>query len=293
MTSVQIESFIILAKHLNFSLAARELGVSQATISLHISALEKNLGMRLFIRNRRSVKLSPQGEYLRPFFEEAYTTLSSAITAAHKLARNYSSIRIGYLAGMKPPARLIDIFGLFEESHPEISVEYIVLSIQRLEQSLHSGTIDIAVTSDRLFTLTDEYECETVCDSPLSVIYSTEASTGIAINSIDPLNSCNFVILSPDINPKESVLLTHLMKKHRFAPLSINECGSVEDQLLYVSLGKGVCISDHISRVYGLEGYGFYDLPGETTACVAIRAKENDNPYVSTVLSMLGSDSQY
>ena len=76
MTSAQIRSFLVLARHLNFSSAAKELCISQSTLSMHIAALEKNLGVQLFIRDRRNVALSPQGELLRPVFEQTQTKMT-------------------------------------------------------------------------------------------------------------------------------------------------------------------------------------------------------------------------
>ena len=44
MTDIQVKCFLALAEHLNFTQAARDLCISQSTLSMHISALEKKIG---------------------------------------------------------------------------------------------------------------------------------------------------------------------------------------------------------------------------------------------------------
>ena len=62
MTDMQIRCFLNLAELLNFTRAAEKLNISQPTLSTHISALEKDLNLCLFIRTKRKVFLSPEGK---------------------------------------------------------------------------------------------------------------------------------------------------------------------------------------------------------------------------------------
>ena len=60
----QIEAFYMVAKNNSFSKAARELHLTQPTISTNITNLEKELGTPLFIRSTTSVALTENGEKL-------------------------------------------------------------------------------------------------------------------------------------------------------------------------------------------------------------------------------------
>ena len=66
MTLNQLECFSVLAQRLNFTQAADDLFMSQPALSRTISALEGELGVRLFDRNSRSVALTPAG---RAFYQ--------------------------------------------------------------------------------------------------------------------------------------------------------------------------------------------------------------------------------
>lgn len=63
----KIQAFVSLAFSLNFSQTADELYTSQSTVSKHIAALEKEIGMKLFERSSRRVRLTREGEYLLPY----------------------------------------------------------------------------------------------------------------------------------------------------------------------------------------------------------------------------------
>ena len=60
-----LRAFEAAARHLSFTLAAQELNVTQTAISHQIRRLEEELGLKLFIRQSRSLALTPQAtEYL-------------------------------------------------------------------------------------------------------------------------------------------------------------------------------------------------------------------------------------
>ena len=61
----QLQYFLGVANELHFSKAAEKLFIAQPALSRQIQALEENLGVLLFERDKRNVKLTPAGEYLR------------------------------------------------------------------------------------------------------------------------------------------------------------------------------------------------------------------------------------
>ena len=57
----QLESFVAVVEHKSFTEAARQLYISQPTISTHIQALEKELQSKLILRTTKSIELTPRG----------------------------------------------------------------------------------------------------------------------------------------------------------------------------------------------------------------------------------------
>jgi DNA-binding transcriptional LysR family regulator len=64
MNLKQLEAFVHVAESRSFSKAAKALYLTQPTISAHVSALEKELKVRLFVRNTKEVNLSEDGKDL-------------------------------------------------------------------------------------------------------------------------------------------------------------------------------------------------------------------------------------
>ncbi|MCF2683451.1 selenium metabolism-associated LysR family transcriptional regulator [Faecalicatena contorta] len=64
MNLKQLEAFVQVAEGGSFSKAAKELFLTQPTISAHIAALEKEMNVRLFVRNTKEVSLSDDGREL-------------------------------------------------------------------------------------------------------------------------------------------------------------------------------------------------------------------------------------
>lgn len=78
MNLKQLEAFVQVSESGSFSKAAKELFLTQPTISAHISSLEKELNVRLFIRNTKEVSLSDDGKDRSQCFSKGADVVSSS-----------------------------------------------------------------------------------------------------------------------------------------------------------------------------------------------------------------------
>ena len=86
MNLKQLEAFVQVAEGGSFSRAAKELYLTQPTISAHIASLEKELNVRLFIRNTKEVSLSEDGK-------ELYKYAKPMMDLEHKIEERFGSGR--------------------------------------------------------------------------------------------------------------------------------------------------------------------------------------------------------
>ncbi len=77
-----LAAFVVTAEELNFTRAARRLGIAQPALSKRIRSLETKLGRRLFQRTRQSVKLTKAGESLYEQVRGPLAALDSILFAA-------------------------------------------------------------------------------------------------------------------------------------------------------------------------------------------------------------------
>jgi LysR family transcriptional regulator, glycine cleavage system transcriptional activator len=76
-----IEVFAVAARAGTFNRAAEDLNVTQSAVSRQIQLIEEALGTTLFIRHRRGLRLTTEGEALRPVAEEALARLANVCDA--------------------------------------------------------------------------------------------------------------------------------------------------------------------------------------------------------------------
>ncbi|MHD0301350.1 LysR family transcriptional regulator [Rhodococcus erythropolis] len=92
----QLRYFEVVAEELHFGRAAARLLIAGPSLSQQIMALERDLGVKLFVRDRRSVALTPAGAALLP---EVRALLESAENLRRRAERlsGAEPVRIGYV----------------------------------------------------------------------------------------------------------------------------------------------------------------------------------------------------
>ena len=115
-----LRAFEAAARHLSFTLAAQELNVTQTAISHQIRRLEEELGLKLFIRQSRSLALTPEATDYLPGIRAAFQDLR---TATDRLLRKDDDrvLTISTLTSLAVKW-LLPRLSSFQERHPEIDV---------------------------------------------------------------------------------------------------------------------------------------------------------------------------
>src|SRR5271170_2101597 len=139
----QIRSFLSIAETLHFGRTAELIHLSQPALSLQIRALEEDVGVRLFERNRRTTTLTAAGVAFRNDAAAALSQLEQAIRRARLAASGKRGLlRIGFVSTAGSEI-VPNIVRQFRESNAE--VEFSLRNILTAEQveMLVTGTLDI------------------------------------------------------------------------------------------------------------------------------------------------------
>ncbi|WP_316167334.1 MULTISPECIES: transcriptional regulator GcvA [unclassified Bradyrhizobium] len=115
-----LRAFEAAARHLSFTRAASELNVTQTAISHQIKRLEDELGLRLFVRQNRSLALTPQARDYLPLVRAAFDDLR---LATERLVRkdNAKVLTVSTIASLAAKW-LLPRLTAFQEAHPGIDV---------------------------------------------------------------------------------------------------------------------------------------------------------------------------
>lgn len=137
--------FRAVAEHLNFTRAAESLNMSQPPLSYQIKQLEDYLGVDLFHRTKRTVKLTEAGEY---FYEVTVRTLNNFnnhIETVRKIGQGeIGNLRTGF-GGSIVYDILPKIIQHIHSQYPKLKLTVQQLTTSQQINALKNGDIDIGI----------------------------------------------------------------------------------------------------------------------------------------------------
>ncbi|AJP59638.1 LysR family transcriptional regulator [Pandoraea vervacti] len=137
-----LRAFEAASRHLNFRLAAEELGVTQGAVAQQVRGLEAELGMKLFDRHPRALSLTDNGRRYAGGVRRAFEMLAEATqTLRPEPLRLTISVTPTFASKW-----LIPRLPAFLEAHPDIDLR--ILATDRLSQ-FHADAVDLAVRYGR------------------------------------------------------------------------------------------------------------------------------------------------
>ena len=171
----QLEYFLASAKYLSFTRAARECCIVQSAMSQQILALEKDLGVQLFERTNRGLRLTPEGEVMlreaRRLLDQAEITREIVRQSRHSFT---SVLRVGCHGNLQRRA-LPAALSRFRREYPHTRVLISSGIYQELLNQLREGMIDclIALDHNQMAEL-DWVWARPICEEPIYVMLCTD-----------------------------------------------------------------------------------------------------------------------
>ncbi len=148
MTLLQLSYFISLAETLHYTKTAEMLHVSQPSLSYAISELEKDLGVKLFIREKQSIGLTEYGRNFYPYVKKALESLDDGRNILKAMSSHTKTVvRWGYFHSVSSsliPA-LISGFQQTPESK-NVSFQLMEDTVPSLLSRLQNGELDFCLT---------------------------------------------------------------------------------------------------------------------------------------------------
>jgi DNA-binding transcriptional LysR family regulator len=136
----------VLAEELHFGKAAERLGIAQPALTQQIQALERELGVELFHRTKRSVKLTVAG---RVTLSEAIRTLQqaekTALVARQAGRGELGHIEIGYVGSAIFSGVLSKAISQFREDNPLVEFRLNEIGIIQQLDDVSSGRLDLGI----------------------------------------------------------------------------------------------------------------------------------------------------
>lgn len=146
MNLAHLRTFVAIAEAGNITHAARRLGTTQPAASKQLADLEGELGVTLFDRLARGVRLNEEGRVLLDHAERLF----AAERAAEAELAELSGLKRGRLsvgASTTIGSYVIpSVFGMFHRNHPDVKLELEIANTAMIQHMVVDGRIDLGLT---------------------------------------------------------------------------------------------------------------------------------------------------
>lgn len=276
----QLQAFISVAEYLNFTEAANRMFVTQSSVSQQIAQLEKEIGVPLFIRNKRSVQLTPAGNVFLKEAKEILQKADIAIEKAQRASKGYiGKLRIGFLAY---PVRdfLPKFIRKFSERYPEIEIDLNHYDVSKLNDKLMNHELDVIISVSLAVEHLTGIDYEEIFSVPNCVVLHNEhpLANRQSIHMGDLVHE-NFIVRDHQESPHWFDHTMMICSKYGFIPKKIIQTKRIESALMYIDAGHGVGIFPKYLNMYASPNLVFLPIENEEAIQVVIaQHKMNVNP---------------
>ncbi|MCR5718344.1 MAG: LysR family transcriptional regulator [Oscillospiraceae bacterium] len=149
MLDFRIATFLQLCETKSYTKTAKLLGMTQPSVTQHIKYLQKKYQCRLFIYEGKTLRLTPEGEYLRRQAEQM-TKMSRRISAElQRIGELESSIRFGFPTELGEAQGAAAVSGYLAK-HPDAQIIMQTGKMRDLVAMTEDGVLDFTLTDKML-----------------------------------------------------------------------------------------------------------------------------------------------
>lgn len=234
-----LRALVAVADESSVSAAAVQLRIAQPSLSRQLRLLERTLGLPLFERSGRRLRITPAAE---PVVQAARQAIEAADDVA-RAAQRAATGRTGRLAiAVQPgcsPLLFMDALTAFRRNHPHVETSMVELTDDEQDRGLRNGRLDLALT--RIAPPASGMPHELLVKEPLSLVVSAQhrLATATRVKLVDVGDEA--VIFYPrSVQPVAHRWLTEQLRAAGL-PTTVQEAG-LTSILATVAAGQAVSI---------------------------------------------------
>ncbi len=286
-----LRCFLSVAKLLSFTKAAEEQHIAQPSMSQIIRAMEKELGMSLFERSNRSVRLTPAG---RVFYDEALILVAKydeAVKKMHSASSGMAGVlRVGYW-GPYEPILIPKLLASFRRAYPKIELSIRQDNNRALVEALANDLTDIVFSSPYPYRDRDDISLRLLDSSPsCAVVHKNHPLADVGKIRPEFLSNEKFVLLDMQ-DPQDSSKLEKDWMRNGLRPANVTRLSLYENMLLMVEAEIGITLLPLCMEPFTGPNLRYIGLEGDMTVefCVAWSNK-NRNPAIRLLLDIIEAE---
>ena len=236
-----LRNFLVVAEQLHFGHASELIGTSQPALSQQIRALETSLGVELFERAQRRVRLTAAGAIYRAEVQALLARLESANVHAREAHQGH---RGELIVGASSPAALSDvphIISAFRAAYPDVALRMRIMRSSDLFEALNAREIHVGFT--RVPTGEPAIVSDVMWSYPYRVILP--AAHPLARNAeidLADLNNETLISYRRASIPESHDQIIAMCHAFGFDPKRFEEVPGIESAIGLIACGFGVAL---------------------------------------------------
>lgn len=288
MSLEQIKYFLALASELHFWNTAGKMNITQSALTRQIQALESELGILLFKRNKRNVKLTPAGQFLK----EKWEVELSKLEFIHQHARQIQLGESGTIIIAHPDSIsasiMPELLSRISAAIPKLKVELVQVRYEDQQSFLRNYKIDLAITRD--VNSADDIRSQKIYTDHLAIVVPEHHPFRKAKDiTTATLSGQKFILPVKDEGSSYSDIIKQMFKSFHVTPNTYlhSEFGSAIIALVRKGLGIAVLPDSYV--YHEIPGIRFIKLPFKTDLFLNWRADDH-HPVLANVLKIITSN---
>ena len=281
----QIKYFLTLADELHFWNTSEKVGITQSALSRQIMSLESELNLKLFDRDKRNVKLTSAGKFLKDKWQSELSVLEMIQQQALQIHLGESgTIKIAHPDSLSSSV-IPEIISRISSTFPKLNIELLQLPYSEEEESLKNYKIDILFSRDinqSAFLNSRKLSTENLClVVPVDHHFkSTDDITPAA------LTSQNFILTFGGSGSSYDSLLKDVFQHYQIDPDSYISSQFGSTIISLIRNGLGISILPQSYNHYDTIEVRFIPLPFSSDLYVNWR-KDDSNIIIKNIMDLI------
>jgi DNA-binding transcriptional LysR family regulator len=261
--------------------ASRHLYVAQPSISQAVSDLESELGIKLFSREGRAARLTPEGE---AFYEETLKTLAQAarsIATAQRAAKGeFGRLGIGFMGFSSSPF-LPNLLRKYKARYPGVALRLLEDVPRGQDLAFDQEEIDIGFTRPPSADRSSSYQSRLLFREPLVVAFPKTRKVTTKRVRIADLAGERFVVFQRTSSPEVFDTIVRVCNDNGFSPRLHHELNNMNSVLATVEAGEGVAIVPATARTLRPDNISFFRLQPDQVRIDFVAAWQKKEPSIA------------
>lgn len=276
MNLQQLRHFVVLSETGNFHKAAAQLHMTQPPLSASIRRLESDLGVVLFIRDAKGVKLTAAGVSVLDqarsalFYVQQVRDVARAVTSGEG-----GHLRVGFI-GSATFSFMPRVMPAYSERFPNVRLELHESTTEKILAAINERVLDLGLIRYPIYRACDATIEKVEFDTLAIALPLTHPLAKRKSISLDSLKSESFIIYSRTEVPNLHAMVIDLCQQANFAPHIAQETVQIQTVLSLVESGLGVALVPTSAGRYAAGRIALRKLtgvknPGATGIAIAYR----------------------